>query len=952
MLSLGLQILLFFGLFLAILLTAYMVYVRISQNRYTEKRFNFLALWSCTTMIGLALFHVFNIPPWIFLLSYFEMPVTPASLPEKTLACLVVIIFVQQVKSWSRTWNGMCTEQGYYSFQKGTSPSIVIDGLSESWRFVRLRRPEPPYSDPTSVEPTPLLPNPLTLEPFHVQALDLILGKWPEYLVPREGWIEEAKCWRGKDTSLDVPILIVCLLNESEIRYDRLRQQIKHEQNSKNCKLIIVLESPISHDATQSLSAKVKQNLLAADAYTFTLESLIIAALPLGRYKHAISHEFQQSCLPNTGFSVSEIFVPTRVRHHKTSKDEQDAKEQSTVDLDEYLVEWLNADKYRHIALLGEYGQGKSTAALELAFRLLHDERVAERYQHRVPILVRLTGLSPMATTPEDLLAAWGTHYGLSGRALLALHRAGRTLLIFDAFDEMSNVSDRADRFNHFSALWRYACPGSRILFTGRPNFFLDDEELKRALGISEHNAVGPYCAAIHIEPFSKEQIAKSLRWLPNEEADGLAQVISRLPRLKEIAERPSLLFQLSQLWHYGRINLHDGMLESAAIIANFVDYSLERQVAKQITDISSVVADRNFIGLRQSELKYFTTGCAVAALSEGRSNFLSGSAFKSTMSELWSGIGETDEFPSKASEGGALAMSLKERYSDQADPIEACQQAVRTHGVIEHDPARSGVYKFSHKSFAEVLSAEVVAGGMLENGTEAQKVWNIERPTELIQQDAIFQFCHDLVVSKYGRAATVSEHSAFANISGMPDNVVTRVWHALMRSKIRGDLRFSKWANRDWKRIFILLLLGFRVLSPIDLFDGRKMQGGLSAPLVSFSFGLSMVLYGILLGVLVLSEPGIDIWSDGAVDVGSVRWIELRLLIVASAIAVGFVSIFHIFVRYIGERLTRPTSLGRCILLSYLAGIRASENKGQLANRIPEFDEALSQKREGRTIV
>jgi hypothetical protein len=195
--------------------------------------------------------------------------------------------------------------------------------------------------------------------------------------------------------------------------------------------------------------------------------------------------------------------------------------------------------------------------------------------------------------------------------------------LILDAFDELANVADRADRFDHFAALWQFASNGAKVLLTGRPNFFLDDEELKRALGISEGAAVGPYCDALRMAPFEVEQIAGTLRWMPARKVQIFMEAVERLPQLFEIARRPSLLFQVSRLWHEKRIDMEGDDVYSGTVIRAFVTYSLERQMQKQRTEMASGRPDRQFIPLTLAELDYFTCGCAVAALSEGRNNSL-----------------------------------------------------------------------------------------------------------------------------------------------------------------------------------------------------------------------------------------------------------------------------------------------------------------------------------------
>ncbi len=248
---------------------------------------------------------------------------------------------------------------------------------------------------------------------------------------------------------------------------------------------------------------------------------------------------------------------------------------------------WIKEHSRKQIALLGDYGQGKSSEALALTHQLLSNDQFYRDPSFRLPLLVRLTGLSPKTSTPEEFLGAWGARHNLNGRALLALHRSGRTLLIFDAFDEMANVSDRADRFEHFGLLWRFACPAAKIIFTGRPNFFLDDEELKRALGIADETASGPFCSAVRVAPFNAIQIEGALRWLPKKRIKNFMNALRQSAVLAELSSRPSLLFQLAQLWYKNKLSLTSKRLSSATVTRAFITYSLERQVEKQRVDIS-----------------------------------------------------------------------------------------------------------------------------------------------------------------------------------------------------------------------------------------------------------------------------------------------------------------------------------------------------------------------------
>jgi len=50
--TIGLQGITLLGLSLFVLLLAFAAYVKIKQTTYTEKRFNFVALWSCIVLVS------------------------------------------------------------------------------------------------------------------------------------------------------------------------------------------------------------------------------------------------------------------------------------------------------------------------------------------------------------------------------------------------------------------------------------------------------------------------------------------------------------------------------------------------------------------------------------------------------------------------------------------------------------------------------------------------------------------------------------------------------------------------------------------------------------------------------------------------------------------------------------------------------------------------------------
>ena len=520
--------------------------------------------------------------------------------------------------------------------------------------------------------------------------------------------------------------------------------------------------------------------------------------------------------------------------------------------------------------------------------RLLHDEEFASRCGNRIPILIKLTGLSPKASNPAALLGAWSTGLGPEGNALLALHRAGRTILIFDAFDEMANVADRADRFEHFGMLWQFASRNAKIIFTGRPNFFLDDEELKRALEIAEGSTVGPYCSALRLSPFSDEQIKESLRWLPPDKVATFMEATRRLPRLEEIVRRPSLLFQVAHLWNSGRLELDESNIQSASVIRSFVTYSLERQVAKQRAE-NQDNPENKFIPLRQSELEYFTFGCAVAALSDGRNNSIPIQTFETTIRNLWDTLPE-DMLSMSLQDTGSLAMPLRERLEDKSNPVEACMQAVRTHGVMEIDPTKSGFYKFSHKSFAEVLAAEVLVSRGLKLRNVAAEVWKAMKPNPLMSQRTIFSMSSDLASTMNNETVASGPNVISSYLSDISPWISKYLFWTL-KTSIDISLLFQTKKGEGIERQIDLIAKAIernlpKIMKPLL----AVTIVGASAFIYSASFSFSSMDFSILYDLLPIF--GI-----------------LFLLVGSSAF----------LARYLAQKLGHGTSLARLFLFSYM---------------------------------
>lgn len=847
MFGFGLQIFALLAIALTILLAAYALYVRIRSNTYTERRFSFVALWSCVTIISAAFFSISDVQLLSIAAGLAGIKIEITTLPEKALIVLLAVAYCAIVRGWALSWNGLLTEQGKKNHDRKRPQPFIEGGLAET---VRILKRQPPLELSARVQRSTAqltLSTPLDQLPLHEQIRLLLELKWPEYDISVSSWIGETSCWLGNDSAHDRALMVVCAENADSIRLDSLLNLNKGETHSARPRVLFVLRFVEADFKIYAIDL-----LKEFEVEILSLDQLVEKVANFEEYRLRIHDEFKRKHLPDASFAIADVLAPTRVRVGlapvtlgiEDIEEDDDAKEvEQPVDFADFVIEWLRDEtSSKQLALLGKYGQGKSTAALALTHTLLSSPDLRRECGNRIPILIRLTGRSPSTTRLEELLGAWGAQYNLSGQVLLTLHRAGRLFLIFDAFDEMAHVMDRTARFEHFDALWEFASASSKILFTGRPNFFLDDEELKEILGISRRVATGPYCEAIRVAPFNMEQIEKAIIWLHQDKRSALVEAVNNSSALKKICCRPSLLYLIAHLWVRGRLDLQNANVNSAEIVREFIGYSLERQVQKQKDDASHR-SERHFLSLTKSELDYFTSGIAVASLIEGRQNSVPKDVFESRIRELYDRVPQSSLKPGR-DEVRTLAAPMRNRFADLQNPVEVCIHAVRTHGVIEHDVARPRHYRFSHKSFCEVLAAEVLKNSILvdDDLSAAIEQANFTSLVELANQKQIVEFVAEFLGGGSAKIGELSYLDLYKRVfpSRLNSNVLVRARSILNALAVL--LRNVKAYNFVATGIAALVLtLGFALMA-VTIYLGDQSAGGLRYVTLILIWGFNLL--------------------------------------------------------------------------------------------------------------
>jgi len=667
----------------------YAIYVKIRYHRFTRERYAFACL---RATISLAVLGVTSIatPPWVAFIELLRsgnpLELKPSgSLEVPLVIALIIVVASILINQIFRQWNGATSQQQHDRKKLHEDRSWVSEGTEEFVRLVRRQPPLPIYQSIDYTSLTPALEPPVDKLTWRDQARDLVTLRWPSYSFNgNEGWHEIESCWIGKNVrSNDTAGLMICYEEPSPEAITNFVQYVKKVSVSDtgDYDLRIAVQ-----DGTGTTEHVVEEITIPQDTEDSLLEDLV----DFTDYFIDIKKRVEVNKLPDSDYTLSDIYEPSKL---KTESDDPIPE-----DLEQYLSAWLKEPGQRQLALLGDPGQGKSTGALMFTHRLIQESGGRPDY---VPILMELRGKDPSGDTPLELFGSWASAYRIEPQALEKLLRAGRLLVIFEGFDEMKHVAEVEARLGHFRSLWKFCYPEAKLLFTGRPHFFLDNEELKAALGIEKSTATGAYCEALRLLSFSSEQMSKSLRWADEDVRNQIIELADQDENVRSIVSLPSHLYMVAHLWKSRELAENRNNMTSALVIDLFIKHNYKRQTAKEGDD-------KRFMVLTEAEREYFMDGVAAYMAARDLKNQVTREQFDDAIASLYHEIPE--EVSQKSGE-----RPLRLRLERRDDPLDAVKTDVRTYGLLVQDLSRLNALKFPHKSFFEYLFASCVSSHVQE---------------------------------------------------------------------------------------------------------------------------------------------------------------------------------------------------------------------------------------------
>lgn len=575
---------------------------------------------------------------------------------------------------------------------------------------------------------------------WHIQAAELLKLKDAQYKInTTKHWYSQENCYITKYGNNEQIVAILC---SSQIIADAkisafLKFVKAQTKETDDIRYIWAIQDNVDFET----------KLLEGHTIEIVTENKLLATLvDFEDYKRDIVRRFTENEIyEGYGLSLNNIYVEPKC----TVYDIEKKKNEEIGSIEHYVAEWLNDNsQHKQLALLGDYGQGKSVLSLRLAYQILTGHIESER----IPIIIELRGrYIKQYSDTREILYSWANRFNIPPKALLKLHYAGRLLLIFEGFDELDLIGGEEIRKEHFRKLWEYSIPKSKIIITGRPNYFMDDKEMTTLLRLSQQRAdSSKYCETIRLELFQREQIVAAMRSLKQSVQDEIISVYDKEAKdssFRDLVSRPSLLFLTGLIWEKEQLASKLSNINSAEVIRAFLTYSYKRQDEK----------DNNAI-MNSDERAYFMQGIAVAVVSRhGYTNQIGKKELESIVGRLF------NSFPNDiTSQSGNANKKLLKNRLDENHILQAINTDIRSCGILVRDFSTEDSFCFAHKSFLEVLIAEftadryIVKKGASDKGLRYKKLMTITNTLNLnlnndiyLCDENIFKFVVELLTAK-----------------------------------------------------------------------------------------------------------------------------------------------------------------------------------------------------------
>ncbi len=801
------------GIILGLLVFCLAIWVMVLwlwRRKFTRERYAFYATGLIFTYAITIVTHMFADTSLLTISKIFlnlifsvniPIPVTPTFF-DKLWSFAVLIFLMSFVDNMFRSWG----TDGRISIEDNT-----LREINEELSFLRAAYHGMPFKKIETADNGGLTLSATNKKNFELGFLDQTRD-WPsevrellqmytqQYAIKENEWFNDQECFLS--TYNKQPLLVICSTKMPSD--DSILEKIDFFQNlseQKKLKVILCLKE----------GDKVKQclKIKGHEIECYTKELLLSNLVNFSEYNSYLNKQFYEDEISEgDALRLQDIYVESKAQ--LTSLNESDQYE-SITSVEKYLLEWAsNKKNEEQIALLGDYGQGKSVLSLRFANELIKSKI------ERQPIIIELRGKSPRNNPMEDLVAAWARQFNYNANAILKLLQEGRLVVILEGFDELDMVGDKLRRLEHFKKLWEFAqYKKSKVIITGRPNLFLNNEEAREYLQLDNGNSSTFHFKALKLAAFDKDQIALALRKAPAGTKNNILEQYYNSNGSRGFADlisRPSILFQTSIIWDH----LDKSNLNSSKIIDGFIDHAYRRQ-ADKLLSISGTDLDPPVLTVK--ERAYFMLGIAVGLVKKsGYSNQILGHDLREIVNLLYLNI------PDSCSQDHPIStVNLRERLGNDASSMDSVFNDVRAAGILVRDLTSNDSFKFAHKSFLETLFASFMSIKIsredekmlaichaIANSLNIRNIYNLE-----INDEVIGHITDKLI--KHEKSFGDQEATALMNILSKRAAFFSRIF-------FRSRLIFIAWLTFISIIASVSFFLGWEI-GLEDAFNGKSLE-------------------------------------------------------------------------------------------------------------------------------
>jgi len=346
-------------------------------------------------------------------------------------------------------------------------------------------------------------------------------------------------------------------------------------------------------------------------------------------------------------------------------------------DAESTVRHWLIDSKSSRLALLADYGSGKTTLCQHMAAMLAKELLDADNRQAetRHPLLIPLLDFSKVPVDLEGYLVSYLKRYCYVDNpdfaALMRMAEAGLLFFMLDGFDELASRAT-VDTIQQNMALFEKlaSLPKNKVLLTTRPEYFIS---------VSQELSILHSYDSLHLQLFNKEQInlylQKRAPLITHHASEHIKNwmyyrdQINKIHDLSDLANRPVLLEMIIKTLPV--LISQDETINHSNLYQRYLEGELDRQhIVKHRQDLQ-ISRQKRFEIMEQIALELYITN-----------------RVELTSNQI-------------------LEVSRQLLTSEQREEIEKSLREILTCSFLVRI---DNMYRFSHQSFFEYLVARCLA--------------------------------------------------------------------------------------------------------------------------------------------------------------------------------------------------------------------------------------------------